>query len=436
MKIKRLGRMNKPYANTLPFKKQDFTHHFKLLFNSKTKKNITHLNQMVRDLSRPRLKIAIVTETWPPEINGVALSVMQLCKGLQNQGHKILLIRPAQKKQCADFSPDKECLVNAQSIPKYPDMKFGWPQFLKVSQAIASFSPDVVHIVTEGPLGFTALHAAKIKRIPVSSGFHSQFQEFSRFFDLAFLVKPIQGYLKWFHNATQLTCVPSRDTALALREFGVTCPLVVVGRGVDTQRFSSQRYSESLRQQWGACAETTVLIYVGRLSSEKEVNVVVDAYATLRKQTTRKVKLVLVGDGPDRARLEKLANSDDVIFMGSLSGTQLAEAYASANVFVFASQVETFGNVVIEAMASGLPVIAYNYACAQLHAKHQQSGWLCSIGDKGHLTQFILDLPDNSTLKKMGQQAMQDVQSIGWQQPVKQFEDALYQVKQKMKLLA
>ena len=99
---------------------------------------------MVRDLSRPRLKIAIVTETWPPEINGVALSVMQLCKGLQNQGHKILLIRPAQKKQCADFSPDKECLVNAQSIPKYPDMKFGWPQFLKVSQAIASSSKDVL----------------------------------------------------------------------------------------------------------------------------------------------------------------------------------------------------------------------------------------------------------------------------------------------------
>jgi len=427
--------MNKPFANTLQYKQQDFPESLKFFFKQNKKKTVTIEENFIRDLSRPRLKIAIVTETWPPEINGVALSLMQLCKGLQAQGHKILLIRPAQKSTCTDFSPNKECLVNGQSIPKYPDMKFGWPQFLKVSQAISSFSPDVVHIVTEGPLGFTALHAAKTRRIPVSSGFHSQFQEFSRFFDLAFLVKPIQSYLKWFHNATQLTCVPSRDTELALREFGVTCPLVVVGRGIDTARFSSTRYSEALRKQWGADADTTVLIYVGRLSSEKEVNVVMDAYLALRKQSSRKVKLVLVGDGPDRARLEKMQGAEHIVFMGSLSGTQLAEAYASANVFVFASQVETFGNVVLEAMASGLPVIAYDYACAQLHAIHAQTGWLCKIGDIQQLTQHVLQLPDNTVLKRMGQQAMKNVQSIGWQHPVQQFEEALYQVKQNARLL-
>jgi glycosyltransferase involved in cell wall biosynthesis len=427
--------MNKPFANTLQFKQQDFPDNIKYYFNPNNKKSTANNDDLIRDLSRPRLKIAIVTETWPPEINGVALSLMQLCKGLQNQGHKILLIRPAQKVKCNDFKPNQECLVNGQSIPKYPDMKFGWPQFLKVSQAISAFTPDVVHIVTEGPLGFTALHAAKTRRIPVSSGFHSQFQEFSRFFDLAFLVKPIQSYLRWFHNATQLTCVPSRDTEIALREFGVTCPLVVVGRGIDTDRFSSQRYSAQLRQQWGADENTTVLIYVGRLSSEKEVNVVIDAYTALRKQSQRKVKLVLVGDGPDRNRLEKMQGAEHVIFMGSLSGTQLAEAYASANVFVFASQVETFGNVVIEAMASGLPIIAYDYACAQLHGKHTQTGWLCSIGDIQQLTQHVLHIPDNSTLKRMGQQAMRDVQSIGWQHPVQQFEEALYQVTQYAKRL-
>lgn len=427
--------MNKPFANTLQFKQQDFPDNIQYYFNPNNKKTTTNNDDLIRDLSRPRLKIAIVTETWPPEINGVALSLMQLCRGLQNQGHKILLIRPEQKAQCYDFVPNKECLVNGQSIPKYPDMKFGWPQFLKVSQAISAFTPDVVHIVTEGPLGFTALHAAKTRRIPVSSGFHSQFQEFSRFFDLAFLVKPIQSYLRWFHNATQLTCVPSRDTEIALREFGVTCPLVVVGRGIDTDRFSSQRYSAQLRQQWGADENTTVLIYVGRLSSEKEVNVVIDAYSALRKQSQRQVKLVLVGDGPDRSRLEKMPGAEHVIFMGSLSGTQLAEAYASANVFVFASQVETFGNVVIEAMASGLPIIAYDYACAQLHGKHTQTGWLCSIGDIQQLTQHVLQIPDNNMLKRMGQQAMQDVQRIGWQHSVHQFEEALYQVMQYAKRL-
>lgn len=433
--MKRLGRMNKTYAETLQFRQQEVPDHFKFYFKQKKQTTTTHSQNLIRDLTKPRLKIAIVTETWPPEINGVALSLLQLCKGLQNQGHKILLIRPAQKQKCHDFSPNRECLVNGQSIPKYPEMKFGWPQYLKVSQAISSFAPDVVHIVTEGPLGFTALHAAKSRQIPVSSGFHSQFQEFSRFFDLAFLVRPIQSYLRWFHNATQLTCVPSRDTELALRQFGVTCPLVVVGRGIDTERFSAQRYSEKLRQQWDVDQETTVLLYVGRLSSEKEINVLIDAYVASKKHNQNKVKLVLVGDGPERTRLEKMQGAEQVIFMGSLSGIQLAEAYASANAFVFASQVETFGNVVLEAMASGLPIIAYDYACAQLHVKHQQTGWLSPLGQKHQLTQHIFNLPDNSTLKRMGNMAMQDVQHAGWQHPVQQFEQALYQVTQGALLL-
>ncbi|MEG2357944.1 glycosyltransferase, partial [Acinetobacter sp.] len=192
-------------------KQQDFPESFKFYFKNKSAQNVQNDIRALNDLVRPRLKIAVVTETWPPEINGVALSLLQLCKGLQQQGHKILLIRPEQKQGCSQFAPNKECLVLAQAIPRYPSLKFGWPQFLKVAGAIDAFEPDVVHIVTEGPLGLAALQAAKTKKIPVSSGFHSAFQDFSRFFDLAFLLKPIQRYLCWFHNSTQLTCVPSRD---------------------------------------------------------------------------------------------------------------------------------------------------------------------------------------------------------------------------------
>ncbi len=223
---------------TALLKQQDFPEPFKFYFKRKNKETITEEIDRLQVLVRPKLKIAIVTETWPPEINGVALSLLQLCKGLQQKGHKILLIRPEQKVPCHDFTPNKECLVVAQPVPKYPALKFGWPQYLKVSHALEEFQPQVVHIVTEGPLGLTALQAARSKNMPVTSGFHSPFQDFSRFFDLAFLVKPIQRYLCWFHNSTQLTCVPSQDTERALRQFGVSCPLKVVGRGVDTQRFS------------------------------------------------------------------------------------------------------------------------------------------------------------------------------------------------------
>lgn len=421
--------MISPHVEALGYKQHDCPENFKFHFKQKKDYLGNQYLDLLQDLVRPRLKIAIVTETWVPEINGVALSLLQLCKGLQKLGHKILLIRPEQKNKCSEFKPNKECLIKAQTIPKYPDMQFGWPQYLKVSQAISDFSPNVVHIVTEGPLGFTALHAARSKHIPVSSGFHSPFQEFSRFFDLAFLVKPIQKYLRWFHNNTQLTCVPSVDTERALRQFGVTCPLVVVGRGIDTQKFSPQYRSEYLRKLWGADTDTTVMLYVGRVSPEKEIGVLIDTFA-LQNKDQKKVKLVIVGDGPDRVYLEKKQGADQVIFMGSLNGKALSEAYASADVFVFASQVETFGNVVLEAMASGLPIIAYDYACAQLHVKQQVSGWLSPLGQVEQFIQTILALPNNMTLHRMGQRAMQDVQDIGWKHPVQQLEQAFYQVAQ------
>lgn len=395
------------------------------------KKNVQHVREdhiELNDLVRPRLKIAIVTETWPPEINGVALSLLQLCKGLQQQGHKILLIRPQQNRGCIDFQPHSECLVVAQAIPRYPSLKFGWPQFLKVSNAIESFEPDVVHIVTEGPLGLAALQAAKNKNIPVSSGFHSAFQDFSRFFDLAFLLKPIQRYLCWFHNNTQLTCVPSQDTAQSLQALGVECPMAVVGRGVDVINFHPQHSSVALRQRWGVDEQCTVLLYVGRLSPEKEVNVIVEAFLEWQLAQNPNACLVIVGDGPEREKLQRQSRGHAVVFMGSLSGKNLAEAYASADVFTFAGQVETFGNVVLEAMASALPVIAYRYACAALHVKHLQSGWLSELGRVDDFKRSMQQLPVRKTLKAMGRLACADVQNVGWKHPVQQFEQALYGV--------
>lgn len=144
------------------------------------RKQAIHDKIVLEDLTRSRLKIAIVTETWPPEINGVAHALLQLCKGLQKQGHKILLIRPEQRQACNDFKPHSECLVKAHCLPKYSNLQFGRPQFLKIHQAVETFTPDIIHIVTEGPLGLVAQQLAKFHKIPVSSGFHSSFQEFSR----------------------------------------------------------------------------------------------------------------------------------------------------------------------------------------------------------------------------------------------------------------
>lgn len=373
-----------------------------------------------------KLKIALVTETWSPEINGVANSLLNLCQGLQNLGHQILLIRPRPKLECKRFKPDDECWVRAQAIPKYSTLQFGWPQFSKISNAIDNFQPDIVHIVTEGPLGFASLMVAKSKNIPVSSGFHSAFQEFSRYFEFPFLVKPIGKYLTWFHRKTAITCVPSQDTKLALQEMGVDGCISVVGRGVDTQLFNSNKKSHRLRAEWNADADTKVLISVGRLSPEKEVGLVIQTYIEMKSKTDEKVKLVIVGDGPDRTRLEQMAKDHDVIFTGSLVGEKLASAYASADVFIFPSQVETFGNVALEALASGLPVVAYDYACAKKHVIHQQTGWLIPLGDIELMRKTIHALPQRKVLNQMGICAEKNVSQAGWLKPVKDFEKALF----------
>ncbi|MEN8417574.1 glycosyltransferase family 4 protein [Acinetobacter radioresistens] len=419
--------MSNPYATA--FKQQDFPENFRFYFKNQ-QLNPTSEVELIQGIVRPRLKIALVTETWPPEINGVALSLLQLCKGLQQQGHKILLIRPHQHQSCPHFTPNRECLVVSQAIPRYPGLHFGWPQYLKVSQALDDFKPHVVHIVTEGPLGLTALQAAKSVGIPVSSGFHSPFQDFSRFFDLAFLVKPVQKYLCWFHNSTQLTCIPSKDTEQLLKDMGVSCPLKVIARGVDPQQFNPEKRSEQLRKSWGVNADTKVLLYVGRLSPEKEVDVLIESHARLYSNKESSPKLVIVGDGPDRLRLQKMVQNSNVIFTGNLSGEVLATTYASADVFTFASQVETFGNVVLEAMASGLPVIAYDYACAHVYVEHGQTGWLSPLKDINDLSRAIENLPENAVLRTMGLNARKRVQHAGWQQPVQQLEQALYQVVQ------
>ena len=126
------------------------------------RKQATHDKMVLDDLTRSRLKIAIVTETWPPEINGVAHALLQLCKGLQKQGHKILLIRPEQQHVCTEFKPYNECLVKAHCIPKYSNLQFGRPQFLKIHQAVEAFVPDIIHIVTEVIFRISGSAACKI----------------------------------------------------------------------------------------------------------------------------------------------------------------------------------------------------------------------------------------------------------------------------------
>ncbi|GAC1369428.1 MAG: glycosyltransferase family 1 protein [Aquirhabdus sp.] len=372
------------------------------------------------------LKIALVTETWVPEVNGVAHSIYQLANGLKANGHSILLVRPVQQLITADSLAEHTMLVRGFAIPRYNTLQFGAPSYSRLKEFFKQNQPDVVHIVTEGPLGLAALFAARKLGIPVTSGFHSPFHEFSRYFGLGYLLTPIISYLRYFHNRTEITCVPSEKTVGQLQDMGID-RLSVVSRGVNIQQFNPSHRSQPLRQSWGAGEQTTVLLYVGRLSPEKNIDLVIAAYRELQaEQSFRAVRLVLVGDGPERTRLEKLGS--DIIFAGMQTGEMLSQYYASADVFVFASQVETFGNVVPEAMASGLPVLAFNDAAAGQLVSSGQSGWLCGLNNEWQFKQLAAGLPKQIELQEMGKRACLRVQEMGWQHAVAQFEQVLGKV--------
>ena len=289
------------------------------------------MNQLVVQTS---LRIVLVTETWPPEINGVALSIYQLVSGLKAKGHQVYIVRPQQKNEAHHENNESELLVKGFAIPKYPGLQFVSPVYGQITKLLKSVKPDVVHIVTEGPLGLAALYAAKSANVAISSGFHSPFDEFSKFFGLSWLGRAVKAYLQFFHHRTEVTCVPSHVTLQHLKSWQLRCSLQLVSRGVNASLFSPQKRSVALRAQWGCDDQTTVVLTVSRLSPEKNINKVIEAYRTLQKQQKqRQLKLVIVGDGPDRANLQKLA--PDAVFTGMLTGESLATHYASADVFCF-----------------------------------------------------------------------------------------------------
>ena len=398
------------------------------------------------------LHILLVTETWLPEVNGVAMSLGQLMHQLNIKGHQISLLRPKpshnttasiaetsiQSPRSTQFNNSESYLkvmqhikhdlqVKGMSIPKYKELQFGAPDYFKIKNKFKQLRPDVVHIATEGPLGLSALWAAKALNIPVTTGYHTQFHDFSRHFGLGILARPMLAYFKWFHNASQATCVPSQKTFNDLNSLGFK-RLYEVGRGVDLERFNAKHRSEKLRAEWGAHSHHTVLLMVSRLSPEKGVDLVIESFKVLqREQLQRVVKLVIVGDGPDKARLESLAadNKEDIIFTGAKTGEALSEHYASADVFVLASQVETFGNVVVEAMASGLPVYAFDDAAAGMLIT-DKSGVLIRFGDKKEFVEKVASLPKMQVLKEQGIEAAKSVAGFSWQRPANQMLDMFY----------
>ena len=371
--------------------------------------------------ARRSLRVAVVSETWPPEINGVAATISQVVEGLRRRGHEVQLVRPRQGvlDTAADDERFAEVLLRGLPIPRYPQLKMGLPSKRALLQLWHTQRPDVVHIVTEGPLGWSALQAALHLKLPVVSDFRTNFHAYSQHYGIAWLRHPIMVYLRKFHNRTACTMVPTERLRSELQASGFR-GLRVVARGVDTKLYDPARRSDELRRSWGAASHTQVVLCVGRLAPEKNLGVLLAAFDAMRSFNSG-VRLVLVGDGPERASLQR--RSADAVFAGVRRGVDLATHYASADVFLFPSLTETFGNVVPEAMASGLAVLGYDYAAAGQLLRPGIDGLLARFGERDDFVAAARRLAASPVFARaVGQQARRAAESLDWGRIVESVE--------------
>jgi len=372
---------------------------------------------------RNALRVAVVTETYPPEINGVARTVGLMVDALCERGHGVQLIRPRQRneRRSSSGNPDEK-LVPGFPIPFYRHLQMGFAPPGLLHREWTKWRPDVVHVATEGPLGWAAVGAARCLGIPTCSDFHTNFHSYSRHYGVGVLAGMVSRYLRVLHNRTDCTLVPTAEMQANLEALAFE-RVRVVGRGVDTWLFNPSRRCERMRAAWGCRGGETVALYVGRLAPEKNLHVFVEAVLAMRAIDAT-LRAVLVGDGPQRAELR--ARHPDFVFAGMRTGGDLAEHYASADVFLFPSVTETFGNVTLEAMASGLAVVAYDYAAARQYLRHEASALLAPMDARATFVGMAARLAkDRDLVSRLRSEARRTAEGVSWKRAVDDLERVL-----------
>ncbi|MES2997167.1 MAG: glycosyltransferase family 1 protein [Verrucomicrobiota bacterium] len=362
-----------------------------------------------------RMHIEVVTDTYSPDVNGVARTLRNLCEGMRGHGHRVEVIRSGKA-----HGPH-ETGVPGWSVPWYREVRMGWPRYRWFLRRWSAAAPDAIYVSVETALGYSAAAAARKLGIPVVAGFHTNFREYFHNYGFGWLGDFLFRYQRWFHGRTAMTLVPSPVSRQKLLREGFQ-RVEILGRGVDAELFSPLKRDDSLRASWGAGPDAPVILVGGRISSEKNIGLAIRAFRRIKELRPDAV-CVLVGDGPARAKLEH--DNPDVVFTGYHAGEELAHHYASTDILLFPSETETFGNVLLEAMACGLAILAYDDAAAAWHGVDGKNLLKVPKGDEAAFLEAAVRLPDPVLRRHLADNAVRTAGGLSWESVVGQWEHFL-----------
>jgi len=358
-----------------------------------------------------RLRVAVVSSSYNYIRDGVALTLNRLVEFLETQGVEVLVFAPVAKTPAFAH---KGTIVPVPSIalPMRPEYRLalGFPRAMR--KRLREFDPDIIHIAVPDLLGYCALRFGLKWKIPVVASYHTRYEAYLKHYWFSGMTRPVTTYLRYFYGACRELYVPSASMAEALMADGQRNNIRLWTRGVDSLHFNPARRSENWRSKYGIGPEELVILFVGRLVREKQLNTLTEIFRELQAAGIAHRSLI-VGDGPDGSTLRK--QLPDSVFTGAIFGEDLANAYASADIFLFPSDTESFGNVTLEAMASGLPTVCADATGSRSLVEAGVTGFLAKPGSAADFVEHLRILATDADLRRrMGSAARTRSLSFTW----------------------
>ncbi|HKS05708.1 MAG TPA: glycosyltransferase family 1 protein [Gemmatimonadaceae bacterium] len=388
------------------------------------------------------LRILFCTDTYPPQVNGVSVVTAISVRGLSERGWTCAVVAPKYPPASSTaFARDDsgahrvagESITTIPSVPLpvYPDVRLSWPSVSRIRRAIAACQPDVVHCVTEFVIGRIGMREARRRGIPVTTSYHTDFARYTASYGVPWLREPVMRSIVRFHQRARRTFTPGRPAGDDLAARGVQ-HVEVWGRGVDIERFHPSRRDAALRETLGI-GNRFAFLHVGRLAAEKGAALILDAYrAAVAKLPADSTRLVIAGEGPSRAALERDA-PPGTIFLGFVDRErELPRLYASCDAFTFASTTETLGLVILEAMSSGIPVIAAPAGGVADHLRDGVNGIAYPAHDVNAFTAAMLSVvSDRAKRDALARGARATAEGLSWEKELDRLDASYREVLRK-----